>query len=434
MVEFQRPKFIDISEPFVDIYVNGKLVSDGILAMVERVTYESCDIAPDMLEIVLKDPRISFNGNSEPRIFESSLFAMNNDVQIVYGYNTSYFFSSSDVFLIRKIQTSFSNDGPATMTVTCYAYESRMQDNGPAPKEYVPGEKNRRENEGRYFIEKTNVDIARDVAKRYKWRFETNFTSNEVQRLPFSFQGVNVSDYDLLNSMANADGAYFYVKKEKSSDTPTLRYIDPSLPGANLQDTFKEYQFNVGDNSSVIGADFTSLLRGDTYDIIGTVVKDGKPYSVQVSRKLGQDTYNLFTEDNEGKEWIADDPTGVLADPELTPPDLDIHIQSGDFAIAFPTDLVFSDPEEFAAYIKKMYLNIYRNLYSVECEVIPDPSLKARQVHKLTGFGTSQDGLYEISKVTHEFTPEGYTCVFAGNRFLGTEKEVFDVIKADMDA
>jgi phage protein D len=96
-----------------------------------------------------------------------------------------------------------------------------------------------------------------------------------------------------------------------------------------------------------------------------------------------------------------------------------IKVYLNEFSFEVRTHRRFSSKVELASWVQQWFRRQRENFVMSTGKVIGVETLRARQVHRLSGLGTVFDGDYQFNKVRHCFNQNGYECEIGCRKVIG---------------
>lgn len=366
--------------PRFSIHVEGTSVDHNIQQFIKHVEYESTDGMADLLRLRCANP--------DSIVSNAKIFQPGNEVSLFVGYKNPL--KHIGRAIIQKQIPSFPQSGEQTLSVVGYTKDSLLADNSPE------------ESKKRRFLDYKYSDAVRDVATRYGMEEDVDNTPDKPRNW---FQKSGVSDYELVQGLANITGFVFWVDGDENG-VWTLHFRDPNT----IVEQEKEYTFiyNNGDLSSLLSFRPELLIKGSKTKI-SVVVKDrknGKVIKVEVEEE------NNSAPDVE----VLGDPTSDV-DGQYTSGS-DIKLYFGDYSFETISNKRFRDEESAALWAQQWFRRQRENFILATGSCIGTEDLMARQKHHIQNTSPAYDGEYYFSKVRHVLNNNGYNCNFSCRRLV----------------
>lgn len=399
---------VAFNAPNFSIKIEGAEIPIGIRQLVQRLEYESAEGMADALKVTVLDPDFvppkGVGGESIGRLSETKIFQPGNEVSVAMGYGGQL--QHIGRAIIRKTRPSFPANNTPTIEVIAYTKDSAMMDNAPEKSKKVKGKGGRRFKDVKYS------EAVRERAADYGFSLDVDETPEE----PRSFiQKVGLSDYDFVNGLANLTGFLFWVDGD-AEGIWTLHFRDPekiaaagSSDSVSIQEKKYTFKYNQGAFSSLLAFEPELAIQG-AITKLKAVTKDvvtGKLIEVE------------FTEENdrapETKVAISGDTLSavdqVLEGEHTTASDIKLYLN--DFAFEIRANRRFRTEQGLAAWARQWFRRQRENFIMARGATIGVETLKARQIHAMTGIGASLSGDYYFSRVNHIMSDtQGYMCDF----------------------
>ena len=408
---------ISSNPPNYELAVNNRQVPAGLKRLIQSVEYESVDGVADQLRMTVVD---HFDDEGRLIVRDSKIFQTGNLISVFMGYGPNLTHIGGVV--IRKLRMSYPQTGNPTITVIGYTRDTEMADHAPeAPEEQrenaTTGATTRPrrksgEVQGRRFKEAKYSDAVRQRAGGYNMVRDVDETPEESKDF---IQKAGLSDYDFVKGMANITGYYFWVDADENGEW-TLHFKNPdTVPPAELGQT-KTYNFkwNEGDFSTILNFEPELAIQGQT-NKLKVILKDpksGAVRSVDVSETV-QSGPEVISDSGGGRFTLDSSQTAKVKDQKLetefTTPGA-IKLLIGDFSFQVKTNRTFATEDEVAVWAREWFENARNNFILARVLLPGVESLRARQVHKLSGLGIALSGDYFFNMVRHKMDGNGYTC------------------------
>ncbi len=383
--------------PDYAIRVNGEEVDAGIRRLVEEVYYESVDGMADKLQLRISNPDF--------KISDSLLFQPGNEVDMFVGYrNRMEHVGRAKIY---KTRPHFpEGEEASTVEVIAYTRDHEMMKNEPEAGDSTSEENDSgRRDDGRRFTNSKYSDAIRKRALAYGFTLDIDDSPDE----PSDFiQKAGMSDYEFCVGLANAIGYYFWVDGDEDGIW-TLHFKEVQTA---TQEKRYEFQYNVGPMSTLLAFHPEFLITESVARIRATYTdpETGEPVSIDVK---------------ETDELVAPvtifptggDPSNEVMESEI-PSSSAIQLVIGDYSFEEITDVAFTSEEELRAWVSQWFRRQRENFILCRGKTIGVEDLRARQIHKCTGVGTTYSGAYYFSRVKHLYTMDGYIIDFSGRKQL----------------
>ena len=191
--------------------VDGKKLDYSYHPYIESVTvYESCEhtISKIKIEVV----------NHENRFGDDSVWDRHRKINLHFGYSGTALFPRGNTFYSMGPNISYGTGGTYRITIVGYG------------EEFILGRTEQR----RTWINKTDSEIAREIALSYEWDYDIDPTPLLYEHVA----QVNESDWKFLDRRARYYGYQVYVDHwigKKHSTTPILHFHSPRYSNSGLQ-------------------------------------------------------------------------------------------------------------------------------------------------------------------------------------------------------
>jgi phage protein D len=366
--------------PQFSIQVAGQSIDKNIVPFVRSIEFESADGIADLCKIHCDNP--------ESMISNAKIFQPGNELSLFIGYKEPL--THIGRVIIQSQIPDFPQEGIPTLEITGYTKDCELSDNGPA------------ESKDRRFRDYKYSDAIRDIAERYHMATDIDPTPDNPHDW---FQKSGLSDYELIQGLANLNGFVFWVDGDEKGIW-TLHFKDPK----NLNEQDKEYTFtyNDGDNSTLLKFSPELLIKGSLTKI-SVVVKDRKTGKVI---KVDVEELNNASPDIE----INGDPTKKVDKQYTTGSDIKLYF--GDYAFDVISNKRFTKEEDARYWAQQWFRKQRENFILASGKCIGLETLMARQIHNIKNTSPAYDGKYYFTTVRHLLNDSGYTCDFNARRLV----------------
>ena len=351
----------DFRAPAYSISVEGNELGEEITRFIQSVEYESVDGYADMARVVVSNPDLVY--------VDSKLFQPGNELSIFMGYGTQLVHIGR-VRIVRP-EPNFPADAMPTITLKGYTLDYLMMDNSPE------------EGAARRHANLPYHLMVADVADRNGFTADIDSTEGNKNAI----QKPGMSDYDFVKGISNLTGFLFWVDGDENGEW-TLHFKNPET--TQLQDQIFTFEYNRGNDSSLISFDGESTLR-DSRTKLKAVVRD--PQSGKVFTEIIEDDADQpdvqFTGDP--RDETADEQTSAAA----------VKLFFGDFSIDVVANKRFKSGKELRLWAAQWFRRNREQFVVGRAAVIGVESIAARQVHNLEGIGRSYSGRYQFTRVRH---------------------------------
>lgn len=426
---------LDRMAPNFSLTIEGNWVPENIRGMIERIEYEEADGMADLLRIRIND---SLDPDGKMRIRDSRLFMPGNAVSVWMGYGASIRHIGRAI--IRRVRPTFPGGGPPTMEIVGYTADSLMADSAPeALKETKNlkkgGVRVKNSKAGRTWTQAKYSEAVRDRAEAYGFLTDIDDTPEP----PTDFiQKANMTDFDFIQGIANLTGFVFWVDGDEHGEW-TLHFRDPNkLQQSDVQDQVYTFKYGDGDFSTLLNFEPELGIQGSITKLL-VQTKDpisGKVLQASVEEE-NDDAPDLTIEPNNarsatdartnavrfGRSSQLDQRSQVdlegngMSGPIATASDVKIFIE--DFSFAIKANRRFRNEAELAAWAAQWFRRHRENFMLSRGTIVGVESIRARQIHKLSGLGTAYDGEYQFTRVRHIMdATQGYLVDFNARRVV----------------
>ena len=429
----------DTMAPNYSLLVNNNRVDANVRACIQQIEYESNDGLADMLKIRIQD---RFDEVNHFPIINSKLFLPGNDLALWGGYGSALIHIGSAI--ITKVIPTFPRSGPPTLEVVAYTPDQQMADTGPEALKDVKGLKSggrrvKNAKAGRRWPAGTRYsDAVIDRAQAYGFLID-------VDQAPISSEGfiqkANMKDYHFVTGIAHLTGFVMWVDSDGTGKY-TLHFKDPTtLKQKTLQDVQYEFKYADGDYSTLLeftpefaisqqvnkvqiesmdpetGKTFFAKIEEDTNDDPDVLVDPGNTTTGFDAKAAG-----LSRVANASKSDVKPGKNSTIAAADV-PFVGDIHTASSvkifidNWAFDVRANRRFRNEQELALWAAQWFRRNRENFMLCKGALVGIETLRARQVHTLSGMGKIYDGDYYFSRVRHLFnTAVGYEVDFDGRK------------------
>ncbi|PNX50435.1 MAG: hypothetical protein BV456_06710 [Thermoplasmata archaeon M8B2D] len=366
--------------PKFSIDVANTNVDGNIKDFITSVEYESCDGIADVLRLRCDNP--------DGMVSNAKIFQPGNEVSVYFGYKEPL--KHIGRIIIQRPVLDFPENGMPSIQIVGYTKDASMTG---SPEE----SKKRRFKNYRYS------DAVYEIADRYKMEYDIDDTEEDPHNW---FQKSGVSDYELVQGMANLSGYIFWV----DGDSIGKWYLHFKNPN-NLKDQEKKYTFkyNDGDYSTLLSFRPEMLITGAKTKI--TVVtkdrKTGKIIKVDVEEE----------NNNSPDIQVSGDPQDTVKGNYTTASDIKLFF--GEYSFEAISNKRFKNQKQALLWAQQWFRRNRENfILANNCKCIGTETLMARQIHAISNIGTTYDGDYFFSKVKHTFNSSGYNCYFSCRKVM----------------
>jgi phage protein D len=367
--------------PKFSVQVAGITVDNNVSRFMTSVSYESADGMADALKLSLINP--------DNLISDAKIFQPGNEVSLFLGYKEPL--KHIGRAIIQKQIPNYPEEGIPTLSVVGYTKDSVLADNSPE------------ESKKRRFRDYKYSDAVSDVATRYGMTEDIDITNDKPHNW---FQKSGVSDYELVQGLANLTGFTFWIDGDENGEW-TLHFRDPET--ITEQETTYTFRYNDGDNSNLLGFRPELLVKGSTTKL-SVVVKDRKTSKVI---KVDVEEENNSSPDVE----VLNDPTSQVDGEYTTGSDIKLYFEN--FAFEVFSNKRFKDEDEARIWAEQWFRRQRENFILASGSTIGSELLMARQKHLIENVSPAYNGEYFFSKVKHILDNQnGYRCQFNARRLV----------------
>lgn len=390
----------DLAPNYV-IEIAGQELKSDVTQFINRLEFESADGVIDKATISADNP--------DSVLSSAKVFAPGNEMDLYFGYGPGGGTKFIGRVVLMAPKPSFPEDAPSTIEIVGYTKDYFMKDQRPIPKDaainWLAGTKQAKIG---MVYEDVNVDEV-VVEKCLPYSFYPDVDDAPLLKQKI-IQPARMSDYELIQGLANLTGFLFWVDYDLSRGW-TLHFRDPS---GNLRNQDKEYTFihNQGNKTTLLSFEPEQLFQNH-YTTLKIQSTDRTP-----GARFGKLMEVTLTEDLQVKEDTLYQGKIKEMDQDLGSAET-VRIFIGDYSFAMKTNLVTLDEAELEMFARQWYRRSREQFIVGDGRVIGWESLFARQTHRLKGMGVPYDGRYYFSRVAHLFVRgEGYHCDFSARKVL----------------
>lgn len=368
----------------VRLGVGGDDLSEDIAGLVTKLEYDSADGMADAAKIEISNPNLEFG--------DLKIFQPGNEIAIAFGYGSDI--EHIGRVLIRRIRYNYPVEGMASFSVEGYTRDVLMMDDSPE------------KGNDRVHPDDKLSDIVKKVAGRdaYKFKLDVDDTPDTADARA---QIGGVSDYQMVKGCANLSGYFFWVDGEEDG-TWNLHFKSPSkVLDAQSSPSF-EFPYNAGQETTLYSFQPELLIQGakTKLKVIFKDPKTGKVEEVDVeepSPAFGLDVLAIPS--------LGGGQTDKVEEGHISA--ADIKVVASDFSFELDTNQKFKTVAQAAAFAAQWFRRHREGFITGKGIVVGTPSLRARQIHTLSGISSSLDGKWYFSRVRHVFSASGgYVCEF----------------------
>lgn len=426
-----KPNDVSFNAPNFSIRVSGAEIPLGVRQLVQVVEYESADGYADALKLTVLDPdflppkklpsvgtlgALNASGMST-RLVDNKIFQPGNEITVAFGWGSQLKHVGRAV--IRKQRPNFPSDQIPTIEVIAYTKDVVMMDNAPQPPEesVSPGSSQRisqsnRKKGQRNFVQKKFSDVVKERAEEYGFIWDGDVTKEK----PADFtQKVGMTDYDMVNGLANITGYVFWVDGDADGKW-TLHFKDPEkMDASDVQDKKYTFKYNDGDFSSLLTFEPEIATQGSVTELWATTLNPQTGEEIKVRIK---------EENDDAPEVLAEvsGDTLRLVDQALNAPHTtgsDIKLYMNDFSFEQKANRRIDNEADLEAWARQWFRRQRENFIIARGTTIGTEHLMARQTHRIQGVGPTLTGDYYFSRVRHIMSAEtGYMCEFTARKVV----------------
>jgi phage protein D len=365
--------------PNYQILIGGSELSLDVTQYISQVEYESADGMADEARITVANPDFSLS--------ELKAFQAGNELDILLGYGAGLYHIGR--VLTRKIRYHFPADEMPSFIVTGYTADAKMMDNSPP------------EGKERVFADTKYSDIVERIAKRYGFTPDVDPTPDVPKEdATGRYQKAGVTDYQVVAACANITGFFFWVDYDLDQGW-TLHFKDPANVLDSVEQPNLHFKYNDGDYTTLFEFHPELLLQGATTKI-RVAFKDPKKGKRVIEE--------IEETESSGDVSFAGDELEKAEDEVKAVSTIKVFLQ--DYSFDLPVKR-FDTAAETLAWVRQWFRRNRENFITGNGLTVGVETLKARQMHSLSGLTAQLDGRYYFSKVRHVLNDsEGYSCQF----------------------
>lgn len=373
----------DVLAPQYQIQVADQDLSSELQRFVRKVEYESADGLADMAKLELSNPDFVFS--------DSKIFQPGNPINIWFGYGSLEFVGRVEITTVR---CDFPEADMPRAEIIGYTRDHAMMDE--APLEGSP----------RVFEGTPVTAILENLAEWYGFRFDID----EPDRTITGIQKAGMSDYDLVKGLANLTGFLFWVDGDEQGNW-TLHFADPSRVGTSrLQE--KQYTFHyANDEFSTLMSFEPEYAVRDSRTKIKIAIRDPA---------RGENFIEIVEEEQKAPDIKSKGKAGDTQKLEgPIPSGATIKLFFGEHSVEIVTDKTFLNSKDARLWAQQWFRRKRENFIVGSGNLIGVESLRARQVHALSGIGNAFNGEYYFVRARHMLDAgSGYTIDFTARKHV----------------
>jgi phage protein D len=419
-------RFPDTMAPDFSIKLDNNRLDESVREMIQSVEYESCDGMADVMKLTISD---TMDKSARLPIRDSKLFMPGRVISLFIGYGTQLRHIGSAE--IRRMRPIFPSGSVPTIEVVAYTADAKMASTGPEPLKDTKvlkkgGIRKKNSKAGRRWADARYSDAVADRASAYGFELD-------VDEAPYGgafIQKANMTDYDFIKGLANMTGYVFWVDGD-SNGVWTLHFKNPDrLRQADLQDKTYTFKYADDDFSTLLSFEaeaaiqdaITKLLVQTKDPISGRVLEAKIEEEADQGPETGIDPGNLKHDgdivDKSLDQRSPLDLKGNGMTGQLTTAS-DIKLFIDDFSFDVRANRRFRNEAELASWAAQWFRRNRENFLLARGTLIGIESMRARQIHNLSGLGAAWDGQYCFTRVRHIMNvSSGYTIDFNARKVV----------------
>jgi len=372
--------------PNFDVSIGGSKLGMNLRQFVDSLEYESVDGIADEARLSLANPDFVLS--------DSKLWQPGNEMDVWFGYGPNV--EHVGRVIIARPEITFPRDGMPGITLKGYTKDQLMMQNSPTKNEA--------------WKRGVQVDTVADRVEQVAGREAYAFDKLDIDRTPALFatpQKADMSDYEYVKGLSNLVGYLFWVDYTLD-DKWTLHFRDPQVFSDITQEKHYTFEYNRGDNSTLL--DFSPELT-----LTGAVTR----LQAQVRLRESGKAVVVEFDDNEDPPdaYFSGDATEFI-DETYTTAGAVVKLFFGDYAVEVVSDKQFASEADLRLWAQQWFRRRRENFIVGRGAVIGVESLRARQTHKLKGLTKSLDGDYYFARVRHVYSDGGYEIDFTARKVL----------------
>jgi phage protein D len=377
--------------------VEDQMLNVGVSSFIERVEYESCEGAIDVMKVSVLDP--------QGTISELKLFLPGNELSLWIGYGPN---NSDLIHLGRAVIThsmgTFPVDGIPTIDVTAYTRDHFMTEVRPDP-DPPPNVKPKSGKSKEKKVSWGNIELSTVVgAIASGLGFEPDVDETQAPKGSV-YQPMKMSNFDFIRGLANLVGYYFWV----DGDADGKWHLHFKNPESLLSEQEKSYKFvyNQGGRSTLLSFQPEMVFKGHFTKI-----------QAQAKTKTGKTIRATFVEEKK-HDWSTKPVELDEANEGEIGSAQQITLFIGEYSFQALHKGEIRDEATLQKWAEQWFKRHRQDFVLGNGEVIGVEDLRARQRHHIEGLGTLYDGEWEFTKVRHVFDAgSGYVCEIDGRKVI----------------
>lgn len=366
--------------PRYQIKVAGSFLPADLGRFITKVEYESADGIADVAKLSVVNPDFIFS--------DSKLFQVGNELEISFGYRRVVFVGRAD---IAKVRPNFPEAEVPMLEVIAYSKDYLMMDGYPPV--------------ARTFDETPIQSIVKDLAGAYALREDIDPTDRTITGV----QKPGMSDFDLLRGLSNITGFMFWVDGDEFGDW-TLHFVDPKAVGtARLQDKKYNFAYHAGPNTTLLEFEPEFAVRDSKIELKVAIRDPAR----------GVNFIDVITEDEESPDIKSKGSAGTREKIDgPIPSGASVKLFFGESSLEVVTDKTFINAEDARLWAEQWFRRRKENFVIGSGTLIGIETLRARQVHSLSGLGRAFSGDYYFPRVRHMFAGDNYRTEFTARKHV----------------
>jgi phage protein D len=403
--------------PGFDIDISGKDTSEGtglfnaLRSLISEVVFEDDEDLCSTMEITFLNAPDS--GLGKPvnwyAVPDTLGLQEGNYLDLYMGYG------NNRVFMDRcetiKWLPHFPEEGPGSFTI--HAYDGRH---------WMQNENRRSANKKKaktFYKNRADEDIVRALSGKYGFASEVDPTEVVMKKIVTVSSGarkikhviptrphpVDVTDWAFLQKLAKINRFDLWVdysfKKKK--------YVVHFKKRKDIDDAIFEFAYNGGDYSLLSAEPDFSVKDQTTAVEVHFFDRQTKKLTTAVIEEENREEDVFFA--NAGPRQFYAKKSIVRG--------ARVRFTAYGQTITAVADRAFKNKKEAARFAEYYLAERERELLVLQGVVVGEPTIRARQIHKITGLGSRIDGFYRLTNTRHIMRPgEIYIVEFTGHKVL----------------
>lgn len=442
--------------PVYALYVNDQEIDIDITQFVVSVEFESAIDMASIMDLVLSNPGSASNQpNMPPDFTQHKAFQPGNELELWGGYGIANQFLGR--VIITRHLPDFPDEGVPSLTIKGYDKSFLMSRasgglslNGNKVALKNPRPADAHDDQGYPFIGITPSDAVRIVAGKYAMFLDVDDIGDDGQLLPATsfLQRKGVSDLEICRMLANLNRKEMYVDYDITSPTPngrrgwTFHWVAPKTnDNAILELTYNtadaslmhfQCEYGLKDQLTEVvvlmwdqgGQRWLSAAQAEEVEGEAPIWKAGAGLQQQfkpIKGAVGDDGVTIKAK-SVARRIAKQQRRAITGNPELMKKlgtATEFRLAAGGVAIDVKVDQPFRSYDECVRWAVRWLEAHKDNFLIAHGTCVGIETMKAGQVHRLSGLGKMLDGDYYFISVRHKFVAEtGYTVDFTARKII----------------